>query len=132
MDCTPISVVVYFCDTDGSVPALDWLLELGRRDRCAVSKCIAQIDLLRQFGHELRRPIADFLRDGVYELRIRTGRSQHRVLYFYHGRNVIVLAHGLTKKGAVPPKEIDRVISRMEQFKKNPTLHTHRQETTNG
>ena len=128
----PTSDVVYYRDADGAVPVLDWLRELGRRDRRAAIKCVAQIDLLRQLGHELRRPIADYLRDGIYELRIRAGRSQHRVLYFFHGRGVIVLGHGLTKEGAVPPKDIERAIGRMREFKKSPVKHTHREENTDG
>ena len=46
-------------------------------------------------GHELRRPEADFLRDGIYEL-----------LYFFHGQNVAVLAHGLTKEAEAPEQLI--------------------------
>lgn len=32
-------------------------------------------------GHELRRPEADFLRDGIYELRTSLGVLHHRILY---------------------------------------------------
>src|SRR5882672_5369411 len=96
-----------------------------RRDRRASEKCLAQIGLLRSAGHELRRPIADYLRDGVYELRVRAGRSQHRILYFFHGRNLAVLVHGLTKEKKVPPTEVERAIGRMKLFKENPALHTY-------
>jgi hypothetical protein len=34
-------------------------------------------------GHELRRPEADFLRDGIYELRASLGGVHHRILYFF-------------------------------------------------
>ena len=46
---------------------------------------MAVIRWLALFGHELRRPKADFLRDGIYELRAREGRANYRVLYFFHG-----------------------------------------------
>jgi phage-related protein len=72
------------------------------------------------------------LRDGIYELRIRAGRSQHRILYFFHGRDAIVLSHGLTKEGVVPPKDVERAVGRMRQFKKSPVKHTYREETTDG
>jgi phage-related protein len=100
----PSTDVVYFLDSNGSVPVLKWIRELAGRDRRAAAKCIAQIDVLRQFGSELRRPTVDFLRDGIYELRLRVGRSQHRVLYFFHGRNIVVLVHALTKEDSVPVK----------------------------
>jgi len=77
----PATDIVYYREVDGSVPVHEWLTELRRRDQRAAEKCLAQIDVLRRMGHELRRPIADDLRDGMYELRARVGRSQHRILY---------------------------------------------------
>jgi hypothetical protein len=127
----PVTDVVYYCELDGSVPVREWLLELGRRDRRAAEKCVAQLGLLRSLGHELRRPIADYLRDGVYELRVQVGHSQHRILYFFHGRNVAVLVHGLTKEKKVPAKEINRAISRQESYKQNPMSHTFRKDSNN-
>ena len=128
----PATDVIYYRERDGSVPVLDWLRELARRNRRAAEKCVAQINLLRDWGHELRRPLADYLRDGIYELRVRVGRSQHRILYFFHGRNAVVLIHGLTKEAKVPAKEIERALVRMRSYKNNPALHTHRKETPNG
>src|SRR3972149_6885753 len=107
----PATEVIYYCEADGSVPVLDWLREIGRRDRRAAVKCLARIDALRQQGHELRRPLADYLRDGVYELRIRMARVQYRILYFFHGQNAVVLAHGLVKEKEVPELEIDRALT---------------------
>ncbi len=75
-------------------------------------------------GHELRRPEADFLRDGVYELRIALQGIQYRILYFFQGSRA-VLSHGLIKTSKVPPKEIDLAIDRKFRFAKNPARHTH-------
>jgi phage-related protein len=74
--------------------------------------------------------MADYLRDGVYELRVRVGRSQHRILYFFHGRNTAVFVHGLTKERIVPPRDIERALVRMQLFKQNPALHSHRKGVT--
>jgi phage-related protein len=128
----PAKDIVYYQESDGSVPVLDWLVELARRNRRAAEKCLAQIEVLRELGHELRRPMANFLRDGIHELRVRVGRSQHRVLYFFHGRNAVVLVHGLTKESEVPPKDIERALGRKRLFEKNPSAHTHRKESSNG
>lgn len=43
-------------------------------------------------GHELRRPEADFLRDGIYELRVSLQGQQYRMLYFFHGKVVAVVS----------------------------------------
>jgi len=44
--------------------------------------CVAGIDRLAAFGHELRRPLADLLRDGIHEIGIRKGRVNYRVVFF--------------------------------------------------
>jgi phage-related protein len=77
-------------------------------------------------GHELRRPEADFLRDGIYELRATLQSVNYRVLYFFHGREAVILSHGLVKERAVPPLEIERAIMRKRRFEANPRLHTYR------
>jgi len=51
---------------DNSVPLLAWLDGLPMKVQ---AKCIERIDRLAQMGHELRRTEADFLRNGIYELR---------------------------------------------------------------
>jgi len=83
----------------GEVPVLDWAGQAAKAEPRAYQSSVAAVERLAEFGHELRRPMADLLRDGIYELRIRTGRVQYRILYFFHGRNVAILGHGLTKRG---------------------------------
>jgi len=67
----PQTTVVFYKEADGEVPVLDWLRALRRRDRRAYAACIARIQRLAMLGHELRRSEADYLRDGIYELRVR-------------------------------------------------------------
>ena len=74
-------------------------------------------------GHELRRPEADLLRDGIYELRIRLGTINYRLLYFLHGRQIAVVAHGLTKEDVVPATDINRAAARMRLFESKPGTH---------
>ena len=54
----------------------------------AQDKCRIKIERLQELGHELRRPEADYLRDGIYELRVRLQSVNYRMLYFFHGREV--------------------------------------------
>ena len=81
--------------------------------------------MLRDLSHELRRPAADFLREGVYELRAKQGRVQYRILYFFHGRNVAILAHSLTKEGAIPAVDMERALKRKRLFEASPEVHTY-------
>ena len=117
----PSIKVVYYKDDDGQVLVLDFLKKIPKRERI---KMIARFERLEQLGHELRRPDADYLRDGIYELRMGHGHVNYRVLYFFHERTVAVLAAGITKEGAVPPIEIDRAVVRKAKFAKNPKKHT--------
>src|SRR4051812_44479265 len=98
----PVTCVIFFQDDAGHAPVLDWLRELQEENAKAWASCRAKIVLLSQFGHELRRPAADFLQDDIYELRARQGHVQYRILYFFHGRNVAVLSHNLTKEDSIP------------------------------
>jgi hypothetical protein len=43
---------------------------------------------------------------------------------FFHGQTVSIIAHGLTKKAAVPATDIKRAITRKAAFASNPTAHT--------
>ena len=91
---------------------------------------VAAIARLAEFGHELRRPLADILRDGIYELRIRKGRVNIRILYFFHGRGLAILGHALTKEDKVPKADIERAIRRKKSFEVDPTAHTYSEEGT--
>jgi len=128
----PWTELKYYRATKGFAPVLEFLDALGQKDRKAAIKCAAKIEVLGELGHELRRPHADYLRDGIYELRVRVGRVNYRILYFFHGQDVIVLAHALTKEKEVPHADIERAIERKILFENNPARHTFVEEDTHG
>jgi len=124
----PQTDVYFYQESKGHVPVLGWLRELEASNRRAAEKCQAAIERLAVLGHELRRPQADLLRDGVYELRVRVGRVNYRRLYFFHGRSVAILTHGLTKEKAVSKADIERAVERKRCFEANPQAHTYKME----
>ncbi len=128
----PQTKVIFFQEAPGKSPVIQWLLELSRSDKKAYEKCVAALERLAEFGHELRRPIADYLRDGMYELRVQRGRVNYRVLYFFHGRQIAVLVAAFTKEDSIPPQEIERAIKRKQLFEQDPEGHSHEepQETS--
>jgi phage-related protein len=87
------------------------------------AKCLSQVRLLRSHGHELRRPIADFLRDGIYELRPTYQGVHYRILYFFSGKSLVVVSHGISKESQVPAVEINRAIERKKNYQANPRAH---------
>ena len=121
----PETEVRLFRCGDGSVPLLEWLDRQSNRVRV---KCLQRVEMLAQKGHELRRPHADLLRDGIYELRARLGQVHYRVLYFFHGREAVVVSHGTTKERCVDPREIDLAVRRKREYERDPDAHTARLE----
>jgi putative component of toxin-antitoxin plasmid stabilization module len=128
----PKTRVVFYKDDDGSVPALAWLD--GLSNPRAAAKCLVKIGRLKELGHELRRPEADLLRDGIHELRIGLEGINYRLLYFFHKQKsltgtvietIAVVSHGITKERRVPPGEIALAIKYMGKFKRNPGRHIH-------
>lgn len=121
----PKTEVLFYQEGDGRSPVVEWLEELRKKDTAAYSRCIAVIERLEEHGFELRRPTADMLRDGIYELRAKKGRVHYRLLYFFHGKNVAIVAHGLTKEDVVPPTDIERARRRRQAFVADPAKHTY-------
>src|SRR5580692_6159978 len=121
----PKTRVVFYRNDDGMVPILEWLDSLPEK---ALDKCTVRIERLEEMGHELRRPEADFLRDGIYELRVGLQHVNYRMLYFFHGRTAAVISQGLVKEDEVPPKEIEKAIQKKQKFEQNPNAHSHELE----
>ena len=117
--------VAFYQDADGQAPVVNWLRQLMETNEKAWAHCRARIELLAQLGHELRRPAADYLRDGIYELRAKQGHVQYRILYFFYERQVAILAHSLTKEDTIPATDIERAIKRKKLFESNPRKHTY-------
>ena len=116
----PRTEVVFYREDDATVPLLDWMALLPPKVQV---KCLAKLARLEELGHELRRPEADLLRDGIHELRVRFGTVNYRMLYFFHGKIAAVVSHGLTKEKTVPPGEIDGAIERKMRFEADPEKH---------
>lgn len=116
----PQTTVQVFRNMDGAVPLLEWLSHLEAINPKAYADCIERILRLHRYGYELRRPIADALRDGIRELRIRSGTVQYRILYAFIGKNVAILTHGFSKEGRVPPSEIDLALERVSLARSDP------------
>lgn len=113
--------VILFAEEDGSCPLLTWLDEQVPKVQ---DKCQVKVERLGEMGHELRRPEADYLRDDIYELRVRFQSVNYRMLYFFHSRGAVI-SHGLTKEDKVPEREIDRAVRNKARFEAEPDKHTY-------
>jgi len=118
----PKTEVLIYQESVGQVPLLDWLDHLPAKVQ---DKCYERIERLSLLGNELRRPLSDFLRNGIYELRVRKGNVNYRVLYAFAGKDLVLLSHGCTKIKKVSDSEIDQAIRNLEQFKNDRDAHTY-------
>lgn len=117
----PRTHVVFFENHENSVPVLDWPDGLPRKVQ---NKCYVRIERLEELGYELRRPEADLLEQGIYELRIRYQTVNYRILYAFHEKEAVLL-HGLVKEKAVSETHLNIAISRLNAFRKDPKSHTY-------
>ncbi len=118
----PKTEVVIYCETDGTAPFLEWFEKIPEK---AQDKIIVRLERLKELGHELRRPEADYLRDDIYELRVKLQSVNYRVLYFFHGQRMVVLSHGFSKQQArVPENELQSAFRRRSAYLRSPSRHT--------
>ena len=120
----PRTLAVFYKNRKGNVPVLEWLDLLPVKIQ---DKCVVKIERLSELEHELRRPEADLLRNGIYELRVGWEGMNCLILYFFQGRIAAVLAHGIIKEREVPAKEIERALKRKRLFEQDPDGHTYRE-----
>jgi hypothetical protein len=120
----PQTELLVFRNESRAVPLTEWLDDLEKTEPKAYVACLERIQQLERPGYELRRPVADSLRDGIHELRAKRGRVQYRILYFFHGKNVACMTHGFTKEGVVPDTEMARAVHAKELVESNQDRYT--------
>ena len=117
--------ILIFSDEVGSSPFLQWL---DKQNSKVQDKCIVALERLGEYGHELRRPQADYLKDGIYELRVSRQGINYRVLYFFYQQQPII-SHGFIKQtNKVPEGEINSAKKNKNLFLANPEEHTYLEE----
>lgn len=110
--------VELYRSADGDCPAREFLSNLHSKDELPYA--MRAIELLREFGHQLRRPHAETLQDGIHELRIRVKRKQLRLLYFFFYQEKIMISHGLRKESRIPAAEIQKAgMHKADYFSRN-------------
>lgn len=77
-------------------------------------KISRRIDLLEEFGSNLRAPYSEKVVKDLFALRV-TGSVQVRVFYAFIGKGTAVLLHAFKKKTSkIPPKEIEIAQARLK------------------
>ena len=96
----------FFERSDGSTPFQEYIDVMKEKMR---AKTLRSLQLLREFGPELREPNTKPLGDGIFELRTILGSDAGRTLFFFFDGQTIVITHGFIKKTQkTPSREIER------------------------
>lgn len=100
--------ILYYETRDGKSFVEDFIESRSVNNR---AKIAAILELLEEKGAQMPRPYADYLRDEIYELRIKLSGDETRILYFFCYGDYIILTHTFFKRTQkVPNAEIEKAI----------------------
>lgn len=107
--------IEYFEKANGRIPVKEFLDSLSNKDDLSyITNAIYQ---LMQHGYQLKRPQVGYLKDDIFELRIKTSNRHFRFLYFFHNNRIIVLTHGFIKKTKrVPEEQIKKALQYKAEY----------------
>jgi phage-related protein len=101
--------IYYFLDERGESPVKEFIKVLSQAERVKVFAYIAE---LKNQGHNLRRPLGDYLGQGIYELRPKA----NRIFYFFFLKNSAVLIHAIRKKtDKIPNRDLELCLKRKSE-----------------
>lgn len=109
--------VKFFKRDSGIVPVTEFLLSLPEKHR---AKAIWEIELLEEYGSNLKEPYASSVTGskykGLWELRIKFASDISRIFYFMPVGNFFILLHGFVKKTKkTPEKELETALRYMKE-----------------
>lgn len=95
--------VEFYTSENGKQPVKDFLDSLDKNTR---SKVLGAIEVLKEYGTELRAPITKSIGNGLFELRVKFKTIAVRNLFFFYSGQRIILTNGFIKKDRkLPLKE---------------------------
>lgn len=93
--------VEFYTKCNGEKPAKEFILGLDVKMK---AKLLGIIDILEEYGTQLREPYSKHLDDGIFEIRGKVGTNITRELYFFYYEKRIILTNGFVKKTQQTPK----------------------------
>lgn len=93
--------VIYYENRKSEKPVKEFINKIDDKTK---AKVLARIKFLGEHWDEIGRPLADYIGDKLYELRIQFSQNKVRIIYAFMFKNYIVLLHGIMKTTAKIPK----------------------------
>ena len=87
--------VEFYTKSNGEKPAKDFIFSLDTKIK---AKVLGIIDVLEEYGTQLRELYSKHLDDGIFEIRGKVGTDITRVLYFFYYGQRIILTNGFIKR----------------------------------
>ena len=106
-------------EVDGKNLTLEFL---GQQQTAVKAKILKNMLELDRLGIAAKRPLVDYLRDDIYELRTGLNHINYRLLYFFDVLDIILITHGLKKEKEVPSNEVDYAIKIKNEYFKNKDI----------
>ena len=98
--------IEYYTLPDGHRPVNEFLMGLSVKMRV---KAVNSLELLEQYGNQLREPYSKAMGDGIFELRVQFSSDITRFFYFFYAGNKIIVTNGFIKKSQrTPPAELEK------------------------
>jgi len=93
--------IEYYDLENGSCPVREFI---DSQDKKMRAKAFEMIDLLKEYGPALRGPFSKPLINGLFELRVKQGSNNIRILYFFIIGDTAVLTNGFIKETQKTPR----------------------------
>ena len=114
--------IYYYVDARGNKPIIEFIEALPSHEQ---AKVIAYIRELKREGNNLRRPMADYLSDDIYELR----PKDNRIFYFFYMKNNVVLVHAIKKRTKkIPHGDLALCLNRKQEIESAYVFHLEKLE----
>ena len=108
--------VVFYEKENGERPAEEFILSLNSNMQ---AKAFGQLTLLEYKGRTLREPYSKYIKDGIFELRIKFASDISRIFYFFYVGDKAVLTNGFIKKTQkTPTSEIEKALKYKADFER--------------
>lgn len=106
--------VEFYEKENGNQPVREFIIS---QEKKMIAKILDMINLLQDNGYQLREPYSKALENGLFELRIKSGSSISRIIYFFYVDRHIILTNGFVKKTQKTPRiEIDKAIRYRDDY----------------
>lgn len=106
--------VEFYKNEKGEKPAKEFILSQNAKMK---AKLFGVVDLLEEYGNQLKMPYSKPIGDGIFEIRAKIGSDISRILYFFYYEGRIIMTNGFTKKTQkTPPEQIEKAKRYRQMF----------------